>query len=222
MARETNAVKVRMYLWDLCINLGLIANMIRIIVKDPAVLDLANSSHLVQTVRVHDIDVHLIIEMVWYGGSLILMMLNKSYEYSHAMAIHHVLTCSLLFLSYTYNLTYYAFPLLAILIITNPFMYFAKICHAIKHPAATPAFLMFALMFGIFRIGVFPLWYIRITLIDAYPYYQDHFPLYMLANGLLVMLLGLQVAWFKRIIHIILQSAKLSGQSVTTTTKHVS
>lgn len=205
---------VSQHIWDFIVNIGLIGNIARIVYHDPSVLDMADPSHIVQDrhLRIVDLDNHLLLEMAWYSSDICIMMIFKeaSAGFSLSMLYHHLASIALMILAYNLNLTYYGFTLLALLIISNPFLHVAKALHITGNTvAANYAFVMFACTFFTSRIVVFPCWFMRITLWDSYRFYCDHhLHIYMTANALLLALMGFQLLWFRKIIRIVWKAVK--------------
>ena len=204
--------KVRHHIWDLVVNLGLIGNIARIVYNNPSVLDLTDPKHIVQgfIVRYPELDHHLTIEMAWYASGIYNMCVFKDAGYTHSLVVHHMTSILLMIIAQYCNLTVYGFSLLALLTLSNPIMHVAKTLHTLNKHSAKTAFTLFATVFFLTRVTLFPLWYLRSTVVLAFPYYKDRYiNVYLLCNGLLSALFLLQLFWFKKILHLFKNKARI-------------
>jgi hypothetical protein len=196
--------KIGHIIWDMAMNVVLLSNIARIACKDPSVLDMSDPTHFVQTERIADIDQHYIFEMAWYTSATLNMFLFPDCSINALMILHHAASLTLIVLSYSYNLTYFGFVLLSLLIGTNPLLHMSKVLVILKSPLAKPTFMLFALMFFVTRVVLFPTWFMRITLWDLHPYWKnDRFELYVASNVFLGVLFALQLVWFQRVIRFV-------------------
>lgn len=202
--------KVRHHIWDLLVNLGLICNIARIVYNNPSVMDLTDPKHIVQgnITRYPELEHHLTIETAWYASGIYNMCFFKDAGYTHSLIAHHMTSILLLFIAEYFNLTVYGFSLIALLTLSNPFMHVAKALHALNNKrGAALTFTLFAAVFFLTRIVMFPLWYLRSTVVLAFPYYKDRYiHIYLLCNGLLSALFLLQLFWFNKIVHMLMNA----------------
>lgn len=122
------------------------------------------------------------------------------------MLLHHLITILLIIFSWTCNLTRVGTLVLIVHDVADIPLQFTKLCmySAPKH-IVDAVFGVFALIWIISRIGIFPLWILRSTFFDA-PSIIPMYPVYYIFNGLLVALVCLHIFWTYLIIKIVAES----------------
>ena len=191
-------------IWDMAVNVALLSNIARITCKDPSVWDMSNPSHFYQTERIADVDQHIIFEMAWYTSAMLNMFLFPDCDINVFVFFRHAASLALIMMSYSYNLTYFAFVVLAILVSTNPLFHLSKALRVLNSPLAKPTFALFALVFFVTRVVLYPMWFVRIILWDSYQYWKDdRFELYIMCNVILIALFAMQLVWFHKIMRLV-------------------
>jgi hypothetical protein len=111
------------------------------------------------------------------------------------MFIHHVTTIALLCFSWTCNLFRCGTLVLIIHDFADIFLESAKLCHYAKlNTVCDIIFAIFAVCWIITRLGIFPIWILYSTTVEA-PQMLEMFPAYYIFNVLLTILLVLHVIW---------------------------
>ncbi|PNW78342.1 hypothetical protein CHLRE_09g401100v5 [Chlamydomonas reinhardtii] len=152
------------------------------------------------------------VELGWYLHYLIKHHLGMGMEDNLQMHLHHFSTITLLLISYLLNLHRAGVLVLSLLNISNPFLHVAKVVHYVEAKGDTLAFLAFAVAFFLSRIVAYPVVVLHATLIESWqvhPAYLDrarHLPVYLLANGLLLLLMVMQVQWMAGIVRLLLKA----------------
>eukprot|EP00198_Chlamydomonas_reinhardtii_P005768 XP_001695104.1 predicted protein [Chlamydomonas reinhardtii] len=146
----------------------------------------------------------------WHSGKAIEARMGM--EDNLQMHLHHFSTITLLLISYLLNLHRAGVLVLSLLNISNPFLHVAKVVHYVEAKGDTLAFLAFAVAFFLSRIVAYPVVVLHATLIESWqvhPAYLDrarHLPVYLLANGLLLLLMVMQVQWMAGIVRLLLKA----------------
>ncbi|KAG7157369.1 ceramide synthase 6-like [Homarus americanus] len=119
------------------------------------------------------------------------------------MFFHHLVTIALITFSWTCNLTRIGTLVLIVHDCADIPLQLAKMSIYSGHKAFCDAvFAVFAVMWIVTRVGIYPIWILYSTAIDA-PTIVPMFPAYYIFNGLLFALLFLHVYWTYLILRII-------------------
>jgi len=126
------------------------------------------------------------------------------------MFIHHIITITLLVFSWTCNMVRCGCLVLVIHDCADIFLEGAKMTRYLKwQRTCDTLFGLFALLWIVTRLIIYPFWILRSTCIDAKKIVAM-FPAYYIFNTLLVLLLGLHIIWTYFILKV-LYKAILSG-----------
>merc|ERR1711983_28933 len=137
----------------------------------------------------------LLVQLSLYWGLLITQFFDVKRKDFWMMFIHHAVTIFLMSFSWTCN--FYKVGTLVLIIhdIADIFLESAKLC---KYGGAKKVseilFGSFALSWFITRLGIFPTWIIYSVTVEA-PQVVQYFPAYFIFNGLLSLLLLLNIMW---------------------------
>ncbi|XP_071517911.1 ceramide synthase 6 isoform X7 [Panulirus ornatus] len=119
------------------------------------------------------------------------------------MFFHHLVTIALITFSWTCNLTRIGTLVLIVHDCADIPLQLAKMSIYSGHKAFCDAvFAIFAILWIVTRVGIYPIWILYSTAIDA-PTIVPMFPAYYIFNGLLFVLLVLHVYWTYLILRII-------------------
>ncbi|GLC44142.1 hypothetical protein PLESTB_000924800 [Pleodorina starrii] len=150
-----------------------------------------------------------VVELGWYLHYLIKHPLGIGMEDNLQMHLHHFSTIALLLISFTLNLYRSGVLVLCLLNVSNPFLHVAKVVHYVEAPADKVTFLLFAVAFFVSRIVVYPLVVLRATLVESWQVHppflvaDQHLGVYLAANVLLLLLMGMQLQWFAGIVRLL-------------------
>ena len=135
------------------------------------------------------------VELAFYWGLLGTQFVDVKRKDFWMMCIHHLATIFLMAFSWTCNLFKVGTLVLIIHDIADIFLESAKLC---KYGGAKKVseilFGSFALSWFITRLGIFPTWIIYSVTVEA-PQVVQYFPAYFIFNGLLSLLLLLNIMW---------------------------
>lgn len=135
------------------------------------------------------INVHYVIETVYYTGSFITMFLEEKQSDFYLMIYHHAVTLILVGFSYRYNFLRYGVFIMFLHDISDPWMDSAKIAVYLGYQSIGDfLFLMFAVMFIVPRIFI----YLFMILIPGYNFLWEFgskllVPIWGLLLGLIVL-----------------------------------
>lgn len=119
------------------------------------------------------------------------------------MFFHHLVTIALITFSWTCNLTRIGTLVLIVHDCADIPLQLSKMSIYSGHKAFCDAvFAIFAIMWIVTRVGIYPIWILYSTAVDA-PTIVPMFPAYYIFNGLLFVLLVLHVYWTYLILRII-------------------
>jgi hypothetical protein len=139
----------------------LLLNALIPVLLDPSLLILPENP-LTQYERIQVFDEILFLEAKWYAYSTIT---DIYFQKGYSFIIHHVLTFSLIFISYTSNITRGGIIILLLLTSSNPLLELSKIVSAHRRPyyIQGAVYGMFVFVFFTLRVCMFPaiLWYYR-------------------------------------------------------------
>jgi len=111
------------------------------------------------------------------------------------MAIHHIVTITLLVLSWTCNLIRMGSLVLILHDVADIFLESAKMTKYIRWQRTCDVlFVIFTIIWIVTRLGIYPLWILRSTCFDA-KLIVPMFPAYYIFNSLLLLLLVLHIIW---------------------------
>jgi len=145
---------------------------------------------------------------VWMSVCLIWDVRRKDFK---QMACHHGVTLGLMLLSYSWQLTNIGALILLLSDIADPFLEMAKMLNYLKkEPASTITFAMFFLSFVGVRLIIFPAYAIYPSLVQTYPLaqYVGVPYVYYSANGLLIILFGLNAFWSYLIVRVLVRTLR--------------
>ncbi|KAG2486098.1 hypothetical protein HYH03_015193 [Edaphochlamys debaryana] len=152
------------------------------------------------------------VELGWYLHYLAKHHMGIGMVDNLQMALHHFSTITLLLMSFLLNLHRAGVLVLFLLNLSNPFLHVAKVTHYVEAKADKMCFVLFALAFFLSRIVAYPLVVLKGTLFDSFraePSFLDprrYLAVYLTANGLLLLLMGMQIQWFMGIIRLVRQA----------------
>lgn len=143
-----------------------------------------------------------------YTFSLLADNLRRPDQVRLSTNVHHVVSVALLLLAYYSRFSHFAILIFAIMGCSTPLLSLSKYYNALenRHRAAILTFASFAVTFFVTRVVLFPLVFMRITLIDAVHYIPKH--LYYASNSIIIAIYIIQLVWFKTIIQIIRHKLK--------------
>jgi hypothetical protein len=172
-------------------------NVIHTIYKNPWFLQGVREDLFVQHERHHGFDFHCLLETAWYISLL-------PYCQDMGTLAHHGLSAGMAIYGLNKNTTYLGFMVLGIMVWSNVFLAASRIMHYNNNPLAKHAFRVFAVVYFVMRIGVFPFWYMRMMLFRVWPLWMAagmQHTCYIMNGGLLI-ITGMQFVWFRRILRI--------------------
>lgn len=163
----------------------------------------------------HSIDsmvlLYYTVEFAWYIHLLLKKPLGYGEPDGPDMMMHHVATLSLIILSKACNVTRAGVLVLTLFSISNPFLHAAKICNQILPSIRVPMFSVFSILFVLTRVIMVPPVILRVSMyqsIRLIPYaVEDFYVPFVLFNGLLVLLYGMQLKWMWAILRVLTKSA---------------
>lgn len=134
-------------------------------------------------------------ELAFYWGLLITQFIDVKRKDFWMMFVHHAATISLMCFSWTCNFFKVGTLVLIIHDIADIFLESAKLCkYGGAKKVSEVLFASFAASWFITRLGIFPTWIIYSVTVEA-PQLLQYFPAYFLFNGLLSLLLLLNILW---------------------------
>lgn len=140
----------------------------------------------------------------WYTHDLLGWPMGLKPKLTADLVAHHILTIFLLTVSYAFGLTRLGLLTTALFDLSNPFLHVAKIAHIIKLDSMKAVtFPLFALVFFLARVVAVPPTILKCTMLQGIPYNPPWW-LYYPGNSLLVLLYAMQLAWFYKIVKIVL------------------
>ncbi|EFJ50996.1 hypothetical protein VOLCADRAFT_103628 [Volvox carteri f. nagariensis] len=158
------------------------------------------------------------VELGWYLHYLLKHSLGIGMQDNLQMHLHHASTISLLLISFTLNLYRSGVLVLCLLNLSNPFLHVAKALHYLEASADTVTFLLFAVVFFFSRVVAYPAVVLRATLLESWqvhPPFLDpnqHLPVYLAANALLLLLMVMQLQWFAGIVRLLTKALTSSKE----------
>jgi len=143
--------------------------------------------------------IYYLISIAFYFSEIIALVLEPKHTDFFQMVFHHVTTISLLLLSYNHNLTRFGIIILFIHDIGDPFMELAKICvHLKKQKLANLFFALFACVFFVSRLIIYPIFIVRPAIICLL---SHRYHVWSISIGmLLVFLVIVHVIWMTQIL----------------------
>ncbi|XP_057653441.1 ceramide synthase 6-like [Diorhabda carinulata] len=164
----------------------------------------------------HDNQV-ITIDVWWYGGLSLsfyvsLLIFDIYYvrkKHFIEMFIHHVLCFVLISSSWIFNLSRIGTLLLVTHDINDVFLEGGKISSYLKLDLLSAIYMgMFCVVWVITRLGIFPFWIMRNCLKDPSGVLTEH-KIYILFNGCLLVLFGLNIFWTFLIMKFLLKTYRL-------------
>ena len=135
------------------------------------------------------------VELAFYWGLLGTQFVDVKRKDFWMMCIHHFATIFLMAFSWTCNLFKVGTLVLIIHDIADIFLESAKLCkYGGAKKASEVLFGSFAVSWFVTRLGIFPTWIIYSVTVEA-PQIVQYFPAYFIFNGLLSLLLLLNIMW---------------------------
>lgn len=171
------------------------------------------------------ITLYYALELAWYAHLLLKPVLGYGLGDGRDMQIHHLVTMAMLVGSLGMNLSRMGVVALALFGISNPVLHFAKIANQLHAPWRMIAFGGFAAAFLITRVLAVP----AVILVPAglrsrqwisYAI-EDFHVAYMVLNGLLWVLYGMQLVWMAAIFRVLLQAATKGANAALETAAQV-
>lgn len=134
-------------------------------------------------------------ELAFYWGLLITQFIDVKRKDFWVMFVHHAATIALMSFSWTCNFFKVGTLVLIIHDIADIFLESAKLCkYGGAKKVSEVLFASFAASWFITRLGIFPTWIIYSVTVEA-PQLLQYFPAYFVFNGLLSLLLLLNILW---------------------------
>jgi ceramide synthetase len=155
---------------------------------------------------------YLSLSLAWYAHHLVKNVVFPRGTFvadGRMMAAHHGVTIALIAVCIYTRLHHIGSVIMVLLSLSNPFLHLAKAFHYVSDTsrASGPAFLVFALVFTVARLVVYPAVVLRATLVESLENVevQNAPVVYLICNGMLLALLGLQIFWFVGIVRILVR-----------------
>lgn len=192
---------IRYALWELIGNGMLVGNTIIIAYKHPSYIDLRNRRAPSDYREFYGV---VSTYMAWYTYMTLVSYVTSFKDFNASILFHHVVALSLMTISYMGNSLQYAFVVLFVLTLSNPFMHLAKYLHlAGRQRAKVVAYVCFMAVFGACRILMFTILVLR-HCFGAYDAYKSAGALgvYYSCNTLLLAIYALQWVWLKKVVDI--------------------
>ena len=134
-------------------------------------------------------------ELSFYWGLLITQFIDVKRKDFWVMFVHHAATIILMSFSWTCNFFKVGTLVLLIHDIADIFLESAKLCkYGGAQKASEGFFGSFAVSWFVTRLGIFPTWIMYSVTVEA-PQLVQYFPAYFIFNGLLSLLLLLNIMW---------------------------
>lgn len=184
--------------WDLVGDSLLAFNVARIWLSNTWLFSGINSALIITQPRIYEFDLHIVMVVSWYLSLL-------PYTQDTTTFIHHLLSAIMGYYGYYNNVTYLGFLLLSLMIWSNLPLAVSKLLYETRSKHAVIVFDIFAVVFFITRVVVFPLHYMPIVLYVARDALLDAGVYHSLVCGLFVLVL-MQFLWFPKILRLCLKS----------------
>jgi len=152
---------------------------------------------------------YYMIQMSFYIWMSVCLAWDVRKKDFYQMAGHHVTAMALLSVSYSWQLVNIGSLILLLMDIADPFLELAKIfIYLKKETASNITFAIFFLNFVGVRLVVYPLWAMYPSLYQTYPLavYMEQEKVYYIANGLLIVLMGLNIFWSVLIVKVLIKT----------------
>ncbi|GIL89767.1 hypothetical protein Vretimale_16574 [Volvox reticuliferus] len=150
------------------------------------------------------IDALFLLQLAWYMHCTTKHWFGLGRVQGLDAGLHHAFTLCLLAMSYTLQLLRVGLLAHWIFVLTNPLLSVSKLLHCLDvRPGKKPFFIFFTVCYLATRVLMVPVVLLPCTMRDVWHIPLDHW-VAVTANGFLLLLYGLSLFWFGRLLGILL------------------